>query len=88
MLVEKVLVALYFWMGLLSGSRDHGRNSTIQNLTTGESLNAQAHLGADIEVFMLTGNYGTECAYFRGTSSGPILFDLLFRLRKLELHAG
>jgi hypothetical protein len=49
---------------------------------------AQAHLGAKIEVFMFTDNYVMESAYFRGTSSSPILFDLVLRLRKLELHAG
>jgi hypothetical protein len=41
---------------------------------------AQAHLGAALEVFMFTYNYVTECAYFRGTSSSPILFDLVLRL--------
>jgi hypothetical protein len=49
---------------------------------------AQSHIGAAIEVFMFTENYVTECAYFRGKSSSPILFDLVLRLRKLELHAG
>jgi hypothetical protein len=37
---------------------------------------------------MFTDNYVTECAYFKGTSSSPILFGLVLRLRKLELHSG
>jgi hypothetical protein len=37
---------------------------------------------------MFTDNYVTECAYFKGTSSSPILFVLVLRLRKLELHSG
>jgi hypothetical protein len=37
---------------------------------------------------VFTDNYVTECAYFRGTSSSPILFNLVLRLFKLELHAG
>jgi hypothetical protein len=37
---------------------------------------------------MFTDNYVTECAYFKGTSSRPTLFGLVFRLRKLELHSG
>jgi hypothetical protein len=49
---------------------------------------AHAHLCATIEVFMFTDNYVTECAYFRCTSSSPILFNLVLRLRKLELHVG
>jgi hypothetical protein len=49
---------------------------------------AHSHPGADIEVFMFTNNFFMECAYFVGTSSSPILFDLVLRLPKLELHAG
>jgi hypothetical protein len=37
---------------------------------------------------MFTDNYVTECAYFKGTSYSPILFGLVLRLRKLELHSG
>jgi hypothetical protein len=37
---------------------------------------------------MFTDNYVTECAHFKGTSSSPILFGLIIRLRKLELHSG
>jgi hypothetical protein len=37
---------------------------------------------------MFTDNYVMECAYLNGTSSSTILFGLLLRLRKLELHAG
>jgi hypothetical protein len=37
---------------------------------------------------MFTDNYVTECAYFKGTSSSPIMFGLVLRLRKLELHSG
>jgi hypothetical protein len=37
---------------------------------------------------MFTDNYVTECAYFKGTSSSPIVFCLVLWLRKLELHLG
>jgi hypothetical protein len=37
---------------------------------------------------MFNDNYVTECAYFKGTSSSPIMFGLVLRLRKLELHSG
>jgi hypothetical protein len=37
---------------------------------------------------MFTDNYVTECAYFKGTSSSPIMLGLELRLRKLELHSG
>jgi hypothetical protein len=34
---------------------------------------------------MFTDNFVTECYYFQGTSASPILFELVLRLRKLEL---
>ena len=42
----------------------------------------------DIELFMCTDNFVTECAFFKGTSRSELLFDLVLRLRVLELHAG
>jgi hypothetical protein len=60
----------------------------FENLVQRLETFAQAHLGAAIEVFMFTENCVTEYAYFRGTSSSPILLDLVVRLHKLELHAG
>jgi hypothetical protein len=60
----------------------------FENLVQRLETFAQAHLGAAIEFFMFTDNYATYCAYLRGTSYSPILFDLVLRLRKLELHAG
>jgi hypothetical protein len=60
----------------------------FENLVHRLETFSQAHLGTAIEAFMSTDNYVTECSYFRGTSSSPILSDLVLRLRKLELHAG
>jgi hypothetical protein len=60
----------------------------FENLVQRLASFAQSHLGAALEVLMFTDNYVTECAYFRGTSSSPILFDLVLRIRKLELHSG
>jgi hypothetical protein len=37
---------------------------------------------------MFTDNYVMECSYFKGTFSSPIMFELVIRLRKLELNAG
>jgi len=40
------------------------------------------------EVFIFTDNTVAEVAYHNGTSSNEVLFELVLRLRKLELHAG
>lgn len=37
------------------------------------------------EIFMFTDNFVTERAYFRGTSKSKELFDLVLRLRRLEM---
>jgi hypothetical protein len=37
------------------------------------------------EIFMFTDNFVTERAYFRGTSKSKGLFDLVLRLRRLEM---
>ncbi len=38
-----------------------------------------------IEIFLVTDNIVAECAFFRGTSSNPLLFDIILRLKQLEL---
>lgn len=40
------------------------------------------------ELFLFTDNSTTESAYHNGTSSSPLLFDLVLRLRILELKFG
>jgi hypothetical protein len=42
----------------------------------------------DVELFMFTDNFVTECAFFKGTSSSDSLFELVLRLRLLEMHSG
>jgi hypothetical protein len=37
---------------------------------------------------MFTDNMVSENAFYRGTSSSPILFELVMRLRLLEMHGG
>jgi hypothetical protein len=60
----------------------------FENLVQRLESFSKYHHDAAIEVFMFTDNYVTECAYFEGTSSSPIMFGLVLRLRKLELHSG
>lgn len=42
----------------------------------------------DTELFMFTDNTVAEVAFFHGTSSSKVLFDLVLRLRKVELESG
>jgi hypothetical protein len=48
-------------------------------------LNTGIH---DLELFMFTDNIVSENAFCRGTSSSPILFELVLWLRLLEMHGG
>jgi hypothetical protein len=40
----------------------------------------------DVEFFMFTEKMVSDNAFYRGTSSSPILFELVLRLRLLEMH--
>jgi hypothetical protein len=40
------------------------------------------------ELFMFTDNSVAERAYFRGTSQSRLLFELIVRLRNVEMQAG
>jgi hypothetical protein len=42
----------------------------------------------DVELFMFTDNMMSDNAFYRGTSSSPILFELVLWLRLLEMHGG
>jgi hypothetical protein len=74
------------WKEFCMMESSNGR--VFKNLVQRLETFAEAHPGAAIEVFMFTDNYVTECAYFKGISSSPILFYLVLRLRKLEHHTG
>jgi hypothetical protein len=41
-----------------------------------------------VELFTFTDNMVSDNAFYRGTSSSPILFELVLRLRQLEMHGG
>jgi len=47
---------------------------------------ASAELSPGLELFLFTDNIVAESAFFRGTSSNPLLFDLILRLKQLELQ--
>jgi len=43
---------------------------------------------SDSELFVFTDNSAAEGAFYKGTSSSRRLFDLILRLRSLEMHGG
>jgi hypothetical protein len=46
----------------------------------------QAEVSPGLELFLFTDNIVAESAFFRGTSSNPLLFDIILRLKRLELE--
>jgi hypothetical protein len=58
----------------------------LQNLVT--SIEAEATAGhlAPCEFFLFTDNAVAEAAFYKGTSSNPLLFDLVLRLKQVELQ--
>jgi hypothetical protein len=70
------------------GDDGAGKSSNWRELTNlVETLELEAMEGRlqGCEVFVFTDNTMAEAAFFRGTLSSPMLFDLVLRLRKLEV---
>jgi hypothetical protein len=70
------------------GSDGDGRSSNWRELTNlVETLEGEAKEGRlqGCEVFVFTDNSTAEAAFFKGTSSSILLFDLVLRLRRLEV---
>ena len=53
-----------------------------------ESLVSGGRLKQGTEVFMFTDNATAEAAFYRGTSSTRLLFELVLRARKLEMNGS
>jgi hypothetical protein len=53
-----------------------------------EELVQQGELPEGSEIFLFTDNSTAESAMYKGTSSSKLLFDLVMRLRKLEMQGS
>ena len=70
------------------GADDSGRSSNWRELTNlVETLELEAMEGRlrGCEIFVFTDDWMAETAFFKGTSSSILLFNLVLRLRKLEV---
>ena len=70
------------------GDDGNGKSSNWRELTNlVEALECEAREGRlqGCEVFVFTDNSTAEAAFFKGTSSSLLLFNLVVRLRKLEV---
>jgi hypothetical protein len=70
------------------GDDDSARSSNWRELTNlVEKLELEAMEGRlrGCEIFLFTDNSMAEAAFFKGTSSSILLFNLVLRLRKLEV---
>ena len=75
----------------LWGADAAGKSSNYRELRNlVEALEEEARQGTleGAEIFMVTDNSTAESAYHRGTSSNRDLFDLVLRLRLLEMNCG
>jgi hypothetical protein len=66
-----------------------GESSNLRELTnlvdTLDEIGAQGSLKG-VEVFLFTDNSTSEAAYYNGSSKSEKLFDLVLRVKKLEMH--
>ncbi|KAL7577355.1 hypothetical protein ACA910_002089 [Epithemia clementina (nom. ined.)] len=51
-----------------------------------EVLSKEGRIEPGTECFIFTDNSTTEAAFYKGTSKSKLLFDLVLRLRKLEMR--
>ncbi len=73
------------------GSHEDEESSNYRELqNVVEAIYDQVEKGwlRNSELFMFTDNSTAEAAFYRGTSSNPELFELVLRLKKLEMLAG
>lgn len=73
------------------GSEEKENSSNFRELTNlvqtmEEKLNDPKFFGC--EIFLFTDNSVAEAAFYKGSSSNKLLFELILRLKKLELASG
>ena len=59
----------------------------LENLAETLESEAESNNLRGCEVFLMTDNSTAELAFFKGTSSSRKLFEIIVRLRRLELHS-
>ena len=68
---------------------EHSSNfRELKNLATTLECEIEKGNMKGVEVFIFTDNSTAESAYYKGTSSSRLLFDIIFNLRKLEFSRG
>ena len=72
------------WTREFSGRSSNFRelNNLVQRV---EELAKEEQLSEGTEIFLFTDNSTAESAFYRGTSSSPLLFELVLRLKELEM---
>lgn len=58
----------------------------LSNLVYTLEESHRAGLLVETEIFLFTDNSTAEAAYFKGTSSSRLLFELVLRLHKIQMH--
>ena len=74
------------WIGSISEETSNYRE--LRNLVDALEEAVPSGVIDGPELFMFTDNSVAERAYFRGTSSSRLLFELIVRLRNVEMQAG
>lgn len=73
-------------------SRDANHKSSnyreLQNLVEAVKEEVRAGRLVGMELFLFTDNSVAEASFFKGTSSNKALFDLVVRLKKVEMEGG
>jgi hypothetical protein len=81
---------LRYQIGVWGKDTEHASSNYREMQNIVESLEDVAEKGdlMDAQVFFCTDNSTAESAIYKGTSSNPILYDLVLCLKKLEMWSG
>jgi hypothetical protein len=78
-----VIARAGLWGRDMDGSTSNFRE--LYNLVDAVEKECKAGRLEDAELFLFTDNSTAEAAFYRGTSSSKLLFELVLRLRKVEM---
>ena len=81
---------IWYRMGVWGKDSENESSNYRELCNLVESLEARATHGElkGVEVYLFTDNKTAERAYYRGTSSNKLLFELVCRLHRLGMHEG
>jgi hypothetical protein len=81
---------IWYYLGVWGADAEDSSSNfrELRNLTDAIELGVQSGRLQDCELFIFTDNTTAEAAYYKGNSDNRALFELVVRLRRLDMAGG